>query len=176
MLEAGNMDATQLSTTQMSPCGGPLPDLEIPMINTMVKCLGSEHRKLGEHILELALAANRLASHPYDFTANARAIQAWDEIQRELWSHLQIEDELVFSWGSEHHAISPTLLDTLKIERQEMRRLIADLPSLEGRLESAEERATFARILKALAEYLDLHIERYDTEVLPSILRAVFHE
>ena len=58
------------------------------MINTMVTCLGSEHRKLGERILQLALAANRLASHLYEYTANASAIQAWDEIQRELWSHL----------------------------------------------------------------------------------------
>src|SRR6266478_6314750 len=129
------MEPTQV-TTSMMPCGGTLPELQIQMINTMVRCLSSEHRKLDEHILQLALAATRLASHPAELTANARALETWDEIRRELWSHLQIEDELVFSWGDAHQAIAPTLLDTLRAERQEMRGLLAtlrDLPSGEGR-------------------------------------------
>jgi hypothetical protein len=37
---------------------------------------------------------------------------------------LQIEDGLVHSWGEAHHAISGALLDTLKNERQEMRKLM----------------------------------------------------
>jgi len=174
------MDASQLSTAQMSLCRGSLPDLEIPMISTMVECLGSEHRKMDERVLQLALVATRLDSHLGDVTALARAVEAWGEIRRELRSHLQIEDELVFSWGDKHQAISPTLLDTLKIERQEMRRLMAALPELppgEGRgTESATERATFARTLLAVARNLDSHIERYDAEVLPSILRAIFRD
>jgi hypothetical protein len=50
-----NMDAMQV-TTEMTPCGEPLPELEIPMINTMVTCLGSEHRRLDEHILPLEIS------------------------------------------------------------------------------------------------------------------------
>src|SRR5437868_716439 len=46
-----------------------------------------------------------------------------------LWSHLQIEDGLV-SRGEAHHAIPGALLDTLKNERQEMRKLIATLREL----------------------------------------------
>jgi len=162
----------------MTPCGSSLPELEVPMISTMVTCLGSEHRKLAEHTLQLALAATRLASDPDALTANQRAIEVWDQIRRDLWSHLQIEDGLVFSWGEAHQAISPALLDTLKVERQEMRTLMAALPELasgEGRgPESASERGTFAWILIALAQNLDSHVERYDAQVLPSILRAVF--
>jgi iron-sulfur cluster repair protein YtfE (RIC family) len=172
------MDATQLAATHGSPCGGPLPELEVPMINTLVRCLGSEHRRLNEYILQLALAATRLASHPSEPTANARAVEAWDKIRRELGSHLQIEDELVFSWGAARQAISPTLLDTLKVERQEMRKLMAaliELPSSEDREpESAADSGIFAQTLMGLAQNLDAHIERYDAEVLPSILRAVF--
>jgi iron-sulfur cluster repair protein YtfE (RIC family) len=174
------MDATELSTTQMPPCGGELPELQIPMINAIVRCLESEHRKLDEHVLQLALAATRLASDPSELTANARAIEAWDEIRRELWSHLQIEDSLVFSWGNAHQAISPMLLDSLKIEREEMRRVLAalpDLPSGEGRRpELIPHGGTFARTLIALAQNLDSHVARYDAEVLPSILRTVFHK
>ena len=118
------MEATKV-TTQMTPCDRPLPELEIPMINTMVTCLGSEHRKLDDHILQLAFAATTLASAPDALTANQRAVEAWDEIRRDLWSHLQVEDELVFSWGEAHHAISGTLLDILKVKHQEMRKLVA---------------------------------------------------
>src|SRR5712692_5914097 len=106
------MDATPI-TARMTPCGSPLPELEVPMINTMVACLGSEHRKWADPIMQLALAAARLASDPEAATANQMAVEAWDEIRRDLWSHLQVEEELVFSWAEAHHAISGTLLDSL---------------------------------------------------------------
>jgi len=149
------------------------------MINTMVTCLGSEHRKLDDHILQLAFAATRLASDPEALTANQRAVEAWDEIRRDLWSHLQIEDGLVFSWGGAHNAIAGTLLDTLKIERQEMRKLVAALPALSSGVDhepqTAGNRGAFARTLLALTQTLDSNVERYDGEVLPSILRALSH-
>jgi hypothetical protein len=39
----------------------------------------------------------------------------------------------------------------------------------------APDRAAVARTLLAFARTLDSHVERYEGEVLPSILRAVFH-
>jgi iron-sulfur cluster repair protein YtfE (RIC family) len=164
-------------TTSMTPCGGALPELQVPMIKAMVSCLGSEHRKFDEHILQLAVAATRLSNHPGDASAKAQALEAWDGIRRELWSHLQIEDELVFAWGDAHQAMSPALVDTLRRERQELRRLLAllpDLPPGEGRgPESVEACGALAGTLIALAQNLDAHVERYDAEVLPAILRAV---
>ena len=169
-----------MEATQVSPCCGPLPELEIPMINSIVRCLGSEHRKLEDHIMPLALAATRLASAPDALEANRRANEVWNEIRRDLWSHLQIEDELVFSWAEADHAIQATLIDTLRAERQTMRDLIAALPVLaegqEPKLQTVEERATFARTLLTLAQTLDSHVERYDGEVLPLILRELFHK
>ena len=173
------MEATQV-TTSMTPCGGALPELQVPMINAMARCLGSEHRKLDEHILQLAAAATRLSNHPGEASAKARALEAWDEIRRELWSHLQIEDELVFAWGGAHQAISPALLDTLRVERQELRRLLSLLPDLSsgggGGAELTEDCGAFAGTLIALAQNLNAHVERYDAEVLPAILRAVFQK
>jgi hypothetical protein len=172
------MEAMQVPT-QSTPCCGPLPDLEAPMINTLVACLGSEHRKLDGLVMQLALTATRLAGDPDAPMANQRAVEVWDEIRRDLWSHLQIEDELVFLWGEAHHAIPGALLDTLKIERQEMRKLIAALPALSSGLDrepqTAADRGGFARMLLALTRTLDSHVERFDGEVLPSILRALFH-
>jgi hemerythrin-like domain-containing protein len=173
------MEAIEV-TNQMKPCCGPLPELEVPMINTMVACLGSEHEKLNYSVVQLALAATRLAKDPEAVKANQRAMQVWDEIRRDLWSHLQIEDELVFLWGEAHQAISGTLLDTLKSERQEMRKLMAALRTLssgtDGESQTAADSGDFAQTLLALARTLDSHVERYDTEVLPSILRALFQK
>jgi hypothetical protein len=150
------------------------------MINTMVTCLGSEHRKLGDLIVQLAVAATRLAGEPDAVTANQPAIQVWNEIRQGLWSHLQIEDDLVFSWGESHHAISGTLLAILHNERQEMRKLIAALPVLSSDVDREPQpvgdRVLLAQTLLALARTLDSHVERYDGEVLPSILRALFHK
>jgi hypothetical protein len=171
------MDAIQV-TTRMTPCGSQLPELEVPMINTMVACLGSEHKKLNEQILQMAFAATRLASDPHAFLAKQQAIEIWDEIRLVLWSHLQIEDELVFAWGEAHHAISTPMLNTLGAERQELRNLVAALPALSSDVDSqpqaASDRTIFAPTLLALAHTLDSHVERYDGEVLPSILRALF--
>jgi Hemerythrin HHE cation binding domain len=162
----------------MTPCGSPLPDLEVPMINTMVACLGSEHRRLDYLVVQLAFAATNLAADPAADTANERAFEVWDEIRQVLWSHLQIEDGLVFSWGDVHRASSSTLLDTLKTDRQEMRNLMTALPALSSGVyrkpQTARDRSGFAQKLLALARTLDSHVERYDGEVLPSILRALY--
>ena len=85
--------------------------------------------------------------------ANQKVLRVWDEIRQDLWSHLQIEDGLV-SWGEAHHAISGTLLDTLKNERQEMRKLIATLHERSlgvDRQLTAGDRSAFAQTLLALA-------------------------
>ena len=173
------MEATHI-TARVAPCGGPLPELEVPMINTMVSCLGNEHRKLDEHILQLAFTATRVAGDPGEVETYQRTLQVWDDIRHMLWSHLLIEDELVFSWGEAHHAISATLIDTLKNERQEMRKLVAALPALstdaDREPQTAENRSALAQTLLALARTLDSHVERYEGEVLPSILRALFHQ
>jgi hypothetical protein len=61
-----------------------------------------------------------------------------------------------------------------------MRKLMAALRSLssgvDGEPQTAEDRSGFAQTLLALARTLDSHVERYDGEVLPSILRALFHK
>jgi iron-sulfur cluster repair protein YtfE (RIC family) len=150
------------------------------MISTIVSCLESEHRKLGGLILQLSQAATRLASNPSEVRAKARAIDAWDAIRQELWAHLQIEDALVFSWATANRAISPLVLESLKIERQETRRLLAalsHLPSSEdGGPQAIADGAGFARTLIALAQNLDSHVTGYDAAVLPAILSSVLHE
>src|SRR5262249_54125092 len=103
-------------TTQMTRCSS-LPDLETPMIDSMVKCLGSEHRKFADLVMQLAIATARQVADPESVAGKQRVLEIWDELRRDLGSHLQIEDELVFSWGKAHHAISDPLLNTLKRER-----------------------------------------------------------
>jgi hypothetical protein len=176
--EGTNMEAKDTMIRKM-PCSSPLPELEVPMINTMVACLGVEHRKLNGLDMRLAVAASRLADDPGAITASQQALRVWNEIQQGLWSHLQIEDELVFSWGESHHPISDALVETLKNERQEMRKLMATLHELSpsvDREQTVGDRSTFAQTLLALARTLDSHVERYDGGVLPSILRALFHK
>ncbi|HLI81086.1 MAG TPA: hemerythrin domain-containing protein [Candidatus Binataceae bacterium] len=165
--------------TDISPCGRPLPDLEVPMINTMVTCLGSEHRKFNYLTIQLALAASRLSSDPDDANARQRALELWDEIRRDLWPHLQIEDELVFSWGEARDAIPHALLDILKKEHQEMHKLVTSLPAspeADSPPLTLEDGKNFGRTLLVLAQTLDSHVERYDGEVLPSIIRALFRK
>ena len=121
-----------------------------------------------------ALVARLRASLPFRLTSAQERV--WDEIRQDLWSHLQIEDGLV-SWGEAHHAIPGALLDTLKNERQEMRKLIATLRDLSSGMDrelTAGGRSAFTRTLLALARTIDSHVERYDGGVLPSILRAPF--
>jgi hypothetical protein len=163
-------------TIRKTPCSSPLPELEVPMINTMVACLGVEHRKFNGLNMQLAYGATRLASDSGAIEANQKVLRVWEEIRQDLWSHLQIEDALV-SWGAGHHAISSALLDTLNSERQEMRKLIATLRELSSgvdREQATGGRTAFTRTLLALARTLDSHVERYDGGVLPSILRALF--
>jgi len=167
-------------TAQAKPQADSLTHLKASMLNTMVSCLGQEHRRLEDRILKLALAATRLNNARDSLTLRQQAVESWDEIRNDLWSHLQIEDELVFGWGKDHHAISPTLLGTVQIERQELRKLLSALPDSaqaeENKTETTSDRATLAQTLSALAQSLDAHVERYESEVLPAILRALFRD
>jgi iron-sulfur cluster repair protein YtfE (RIC family) len=175
--EAKNVETTE-TMIEMAPCAKPLPDLEVPMISTMVSCLGSEHRKLDELNMQLALAATRLAVNPDDVSTNQHAVRIWEDIRRDLWSHLQIEDDLVFSWGGSRNAVSGEMLDTLKNDRQEMRKSIADLSEwssdADREAQTAGNRSAFARTLLTLVRTLDSHVSRYEGEVLPSIIRSLF--
>jgi iron-sulfur cluster repair protein YtfE (RIC family) len=172
------MEASQ-ATTQLTPCDSPLPELEVPMITALVRCLGSEHKRLDELNMQLVFAATTLAADPQGVAAGQRLFQIWEEIRRDLWSHLQIEDGLVFGWGGAHHAISSALLDVLKTEHEEMRKSVAVLPTLspgaDGNPQTDRDRAAFAQTLLAFSRTFDSHVERYESKVLPSILRAVFH-
>jgi hypothetical protein len=67
------------ATIQMTPSRIPLPELEVPMIRTMVTCLGIGHRKLYGLNMQLAFAAKRLACDARIITANQQALQAWDK-------------------------------------------------------------------------------------------------
>lgn len=169
------MEAKEL-TIRQTPCGSPLPDAEVPMINTLVACLGVQHRKLNDLDMHLVYGATRLASESASIEGNQKVLQAWDEIRQELRSHLQIEDALV-SWGVEHHALSSTLIDVLKRERQEMRRLMAVLSASSPNKDEARavgDQSSFAETLLALGVMIDSHVERYEREVLPSVRRALF--
>jgi hemerythrin-like domain-containing protein len=172
--EARNVEAAQL-TAQMTPCSEPLPDLEVPMINAIVACLGSEHRKLNSLVTRLALMATRPVDSSNAAAANRDTLQIWDEMRRTLWSHLQIEDELVYSWGVGHHAVSGSLLTALNDEREKLRKLLTDLPAVPSGAEEEPQILTDHRAtLLALTAILDSHVERYDDEVLPAIRRALF--
>src|SRR5580704_17337320 len=47
-----------------TPCNRHLPELEVPMINTMVACLGVQHRKLNDLNMQFAYGATRLVGIP----------------------------------------------------------------------------------------------------------------
>src|SRR5579863_4981931 len=145
---------TNQFTIQMTPCGGSLPELEVPMITTLVRCLGNEHRNLDELNLQLALAASTLAVDPEALAAGKRLVEVWDQIRRDLWSHLQIEDELVFGWGGAHHALPGALIQALKTEHEEMRRSLAASPGsfsgMNASPQAIRERAAQAQTLLAL--------------------------
>ncbi|HLX36449.1 MAG TPA: hemerythrin domain-containing protein [Candidatus Binataceae bacterium] len=168
------MDTLEV-TPKNSPCGGRLPDLEVPMINTIVSCLSCEHRKLDERIIQLAYVSSRAAAKPDSKEERTRMTEMWSEIEHDLWPHLQIEDELILSWGQAHHAIGADLIARLSAERKELRELLASLPSVDVE-QTTESRQDFARTLVAIVQKLDSHIERYDNEIQPAILRALFSD
>ena len=172
------MRAMDLAYGKKADCFVALPELEVPMIDSLVSCLTREHLKLDEQILQLTLVATRLAANPNDNQTGGHATELWAGIRRYLWSHLQIEDELVLTWGEAHHAITVALGETLETERQEMRRLLAVLGSYAGPRgipRDFRDREGFAKSLLALLPTLATHVERYEGEVLPAIQRVLFH-
>jgi hypothetical protein len=172
------MKAINTANLRKGDCFAALPDLEVPMTRSMLSCLTNEHTKLEEQMLQLVLAATRLAADPNDDEANRQTVDMWEGIRSYLWSHLQIEDELVMVWGAAHHAIPGALGETLEKERQEIRKSLAG-PALHtddrGTPTNAAEREGFARSLLGVSRTLSAHVQRYEGEVLPALQRALSH-
>ena len=168
------MDSFRGATSPV-PCSERLPDLEVPMITTIVNCLGREHRKLDERIMQLAFGASRLVCDADSPQEAERIAETWSEIEQDLWPHLQIEDELVLSWGQTRSAIGPDLIARLAADRKELHELLVSLPKPND-ARGANHYQSFARTLLAIVQKLDAHIERYDSEVLPAILRALYND
>jgi hypothetical protein len=85
--EARNIEAKDFRIRK-TPCSSPLPDIKVPMVNTMVACLRVEHRKLNDLNTQLAYGATRLASDPGAIEANQKVLGLWNDIRQDLWSHL----------------------------------------------------------------------------------------
>jgi hypothetical protein len=168
-----DVEATAV-TTDNSLCSKPLPELEIPMINAMVARMESEHRKFSRLVMRLAFGATR---HSDDDSLGPPQLELelWNDIQSDLWPHFQIEDELVLTWGVDHHAIPLALLEAIKKERHRVRELATGLAEARTLKPINRETASrFAQSLLNLAHVLDSHVQRYDSEVLPLIRRAAF--
>lgn len=79
-------------------------------------------------------------------------------------------------WAAGHHAIPTAVHEAINKQRQEIRELATNLAEPRVVEPTGRERAVgVAQPLLKLALALDLHVERYDSEVLPAIRRAAFH-
>jgi len=143
------------------------PDSEVPLLNAIVSCLTREHQRFEEPLMRLANAATRLHSDPSNSKLYKDAVAAWSALSANLWTHLQLESDVVLSWGAARNDVPTELVEALRSEATRIRDLVKAFDSAGDRLEAA-------KALSGLAHLLDEHIERQDHQLFPAIQRSLF--
>lgn len=135
-----------------------------------------EDLKLGESLLNAAVAGAVVARQPADTILRAEAAEAWNSIKPVIAHHLQSEQDIVLSWAKSREDFPPDLI----LRAREKHRRLCDLAL-------AVDAASFitgsncevmkaGAALTAFAVCLDDLIDGEERDLFPMIQRSLYAE
>jgi iron-sulfur cluster repair protein YtfE (RIC family) len=136
--------------------------------------LSSEDSKLGEGLLNAAVAGAVVARQPADAILRAEAAEAWNSIKSVILHHLESEEEIVLPWmKSRENFPSDLILRACEQHRRlrELARIVDAASFITGTNEEVTKAGT---ALTAFAVCLDDLIDGEERDLFPMIKRCLF--
>jgi len=163
--------ATKMKKTPCDSIFSEESNFEARMINAIVNCLALEHRRFNDALMALGAVSASLAADPLNSEIYERTTQAWARLKSDLWSHLALENGLVFWWSGYQVKSGRDFVGDLSREQREIREVVRRIEF--GTRKESEGAASQARAFVAIADLLDKHIEHYEADVFLAIRGAV---
>jgi Hemerythrin HHE cation binding domain len=138
--------------------------------------LSKEDSKLGERMLNAAVAGAVVARQPADTILRAEAAEAWNSIKPVIARHLTCEEDIVLPWAKSCKDFPPDLILRACEQRQRLSDLGRIVDAVSFITGSDEEVAKAGTALTAFAVCLDDLIDCEERDLFPMIQRALFGE
>jgi iron-sulfur cluster repair protein YtfE (RIC family) len=138
--------------------------------------LSLEGSKLGERLLNAAVAGAVVARHPADTILRAEAAEAWNSIRTVIAHHLNREEDVVLPWMKSRKDFPPDLILRTCEQHLRLRDLGRTVNAASFITGSNEEVTKAGTALTAFAVCLDDLIDGEERDLFPMIQRSLFGE
>jgi hypothetical protein len=145
-------------------------------VEAAVKRLSSEDSRLGERLLNAAVAGAVVARQPADPILRAEAAEAWNSIKPLIDHHLASEEDVVLPWARSRRDFPPDLI----LRAREQHRRLCDLGRTVDAVSfitgSDQDVIRAGAALTAFAVCLDDLIDGEERDLFPMIQRCLFEK
>ena len=136
--------------------------------------LSNEDSKLGERLINAAVAGAVVARQPADTILRAEAAEAWNSIKTVIAHHLSSEEEIVLPWMKSQQNFPPDLILRTCEQHIRLRALAGTVDAASFITGSDEEVTKAGTALTAFAVCLDDLIDGEERDLFPMIQRCLF--
>jgi iron-sulfur cluster repair protein YtfE (RIC family) len=138
--------------------------------------LSKEDSKLGERLINAAVAGAVLARQPADTILRAEAAEAWNSIKQVIAHHLTSEADIVIPWMKSRENFPPDLILRTCEQHLRLRNLSESVDAASFITSSDEDVIKAGTALTAFAVCLDDVIDGEERDLFPMIQRCLYEE
>jgi hypothetical protein len=138
--------------------------------------LSNEDSKLGERLINAAVAGAVVARQPADTILRAEAAAAWNSIRPVIADHLTCQKDIVLPWAESRKNFPPDLILRACEQRNRLCGLVKAIDAASFITGTDEEVAKAGTALTAFAVCLDDLIDCEERDLFPMIQRCLFGE
>ena len=138
--------------------------------------LTSEDSRLGERLINAAVAGAVVARQPEDPILRAEAAVAWNSIKPVIANHLTCQKDIVLPWAESRENFPADLILRAREQRTRLCGLVKTVDAVSFITGSDEEVAKAGAALTAFAVCLDDLIDCEERDLFPMIQRCLFGE
>jgi hemerythrin-like domain-containing protein len=145
-------------------------------VEAVLARLSREDSKLGDRMLNAAVAGAVVARQPADTILRAEAAEAWNSIKTVIEHHLNSEEDVVLPWAESLENFPPDLILRAREQRTRLCCLARTVDATSFITGSNEEVVKAGTALTAFAVCLDDLIDGEERDLFPMIQRSLFEE
>jgi hypothetical protein len=138
--------------------------------------LTKEDSKLGERLINAAVAGAVVARQPADTILRAEAAEAWNSIRPVIAHHFNCQKDIVLPWAESRKNFPPDLILRAREQRTRLCGLAQTIDAVSFITGTDEEVAKAGTALTAFAVCLDDVIDCEERDLFPMIQRSLFGE
>lgn len=145
-------------------------------VEAVLARLSNEDTKLGERLINAAVAGAVVARQPADTVLRAEAAESWNSIKTVIASHLSSEEDVMLPWMKSQQNFPPDLILRTCEQHTRLRELARTVDAASFITGSNEAVTKAGTALTAFAVCLDDLIDGEERDLFPMIQRSLFGE